>query len=284
VAHQPEDKDMPLGLGDMMGFNTQPSARETAPLKRGPEQSPGPVVADHAPSIKAESPSAPESQRVLPAAPQSTLHRMKEQGQFRQHYFKEVECFECHNKSKVGRSAKTSGCPACGATICLEDFDINISSTSPIHTRGDVLIRKTATINTSEIICRDLRVFGSVSARIDCSGEFLLRCTGTIIGEITCKKLVIEKGCDVHVLNVIHASEVDVRARIFANIHCTGAIHISPTGWVHGDVTARSVSIEPGGQLDGSMNILRSTPSPLPSILSGSGASQSALPFAEKSA
>ena len=41
---------------------------------------------------------------------------------------------------------------------------------------------------------------------------------------------------------------------------------------------------EPGGQLDGSMNILRTTPSVLPSIVSGLGGSQPALPFAEKSA
>jgi cytoskeletal protein CcmA (bactofilin family) len=270
-----------LGFGDMLASRH----RKSSVKKSEPAAASQPASAKPDPAPPAVAPPAA-------SAPQSTLLRMKEQGQFRQHYFKEAECFECHNKFKVGRSAKSAGCPNCGANICLEDFDINISSTAPIHTRGDVLIRKTANVTTSEICCRDLRVFGAVSARIECRGELLIRCTGTIIGEIQCRKLVIDKGCDVHILNTVNAGEVEVRARIFANIHCTGPVRISPTGWVHGDVTARSVAIEPGGQLDGSMNILRSTPAPAPaaSVLASIAASaapqplqQSVLPLAEQS-
>lgn len=283
VASTPDSSSgVALGFGDMIASRHTP--------KRPPARQPEKSVDEEseAPFFKPDPASAPPVSPTTAPAPQSTLLRMKEQGQFRQHYFKEAECFECHNKFKVGRSAKSAGCPNCGANICLEDFDINISSTAPIHTRGDVLIRKTANVTTSEICCRDLRVFGAVSARIECRGELLIRCTGTIIGEIHCRKLVIDKGCDVHILNTVNAGEVEVRARIFANIHCTGAVRISPTGWVHGDVTARSVAIEPGGQLDGSMNILRSNPTPATSVLASIAASappqpqQAVLPLAEQ--
>ena len=39
-------------------------------------------------------------------------------------------------------------------------MDINLPSTTPIRTRGDVLIRKNGNVNTSEVRCRDLKVHG----------------------------------------------------------------------------------------------------------------------------
>ena len=206
---------------------------------------------------------------ALPQGPTSagTLQKMKEQGYYRQQYFKDVECFDCHHKFKVGRSAKSTNCPTCGVSICLEDVEINQPSTAVIRTRGDVLIRKHGSVNTSEIKCRDLKVYGGVSANIECAGDMHLRCSGTIIGEIHCKHFVVEKGSDVRFVNAIYAEEVEIQARIFGNIQSSGPLNITATGWIHGDVTARSVSIEPGGQLDGAMNILRSTPAkPLPPI------------------
>jgi cytoskeletal protein CcmA (bactofilin family) len=196
----------------------------------------------------------------------STFQKMKEQGYYRQQYFKDVECFSCPNKFKVGRSAKSTQCPACGVHICLEDIDINVASTQSILTRGDVLIRKNGNVSAGHIKCRDLKVFGMVSAQIECSGDLVFRTSGTItiIGEIRCKRLVVEKGSDIHFHNVIYAEDVDLQARVSGNIQCSGRVLIGALGWIHGDVTARSVSIEPGGQLDGAMNILRTSSSTQP--------------------
>ena len=210
---------------------------------------------------------------ALPTAPMgaSTLQKMKDQGYYRQQYFKDVECFDCHNKFKVGRSAKSTNCPTCGAYICLEDFEINMPSSTPILTRGDVLIRKQGNVNTSEIKCRELRVFGAVSANIECSGDLIMRCSGTVIGEIHCKRFVVEKGSDIRFVNTIHAEEVEIQSRVVANILCNGLLTISGAGLIHGDVTASAVSIEPGGQLDGAMNIVRkasaaTSPPPAPPV------------------
>ena len=249
---------LPPGFGNMMGFTEAP-APEAAPTSR------------HASPDRA-------SETTPPSGPlaASTLQKMKEQGYYRQQYFKDVECFDCRNKFKVGRSAKSTQCPACGVHICLEDFDINVPSTQSILTRGDVLIRKNGNVNASQIKCRDLKVFGMVSGQIECSGDLQLRMAGTLIGEIRCRRFVVEKGSDIHFHNMVYADEVEVQARVFGNFQCSGRVVIGAQGWIHGDVTARAVSIEPGGQLDGAMNILRSTPQkqpapPLPS--SGSGPS-----------
>lgn len=262
-------EELPLGLGNMMlGLKEpeerrpKPAAAVTAPAPAAPVPKPN-VIERLRKSAPVRPPAPPPpTQGPLPAG---TLQKMKAQGYYQQQYFKEVECFDCSHKFKVGRSAKSTSCPSCGAYICMEDIDINVASNAAIRTRGDVLIRKNGNVNTSEIRCRDLKVQGMVTAQIECSGDLTMRTTGTVIGEIRCQNFIVEKGSDIHFLNTIHASDVDIQARIEGSIHCTGRVSIGAQGWVHGDVTARSVSIEPGGHLDGAMNILRASPSkPLP--------------------
>lgn len=219
---------------------------------------------DHAAATKYSTLRPPAS--VQPATPQSTLHKMKEQGESIQHYFKKVDCFDCGKSFKVGRSAKSTNCPTCGVYICLENFEITLNSTTPIRTRGDVMVRRNGKLSTTEIHCRNLTVQGSVSGNIDCTGDFIINTSGKHIGSVNCHRIVIEKGSDIRFLNTIVANEIVVRGIIYGNIQCNGSVIIAETGRVNGDVTAHSVSIQPGGQLDGAMHIIRSSlPKPPPS-------------------
>ncbi|HBJ86660.1 MAG TPA: hypothetical protein DDZ88_22945 [Verrucomicrobiales bacterium] len=195
----------------------------------------------------------------------SSLQKMKEQGMYRNQYFKDAECFDCGHKFKTGRSAKSANCPACGAYISLEDVEINMTSTQSVKTRGNVLVRKRGRLSASSVQCRDLECHGTIEANVTCSGDAAFRTTGSIIGEIRCQRFVVEKGADVAFLNHVHATEVEVQARVTGTIFCTGPVLISGNGSVNGDVTARSVSIEPGGELNGAMNIVRGkNPAPPP--------------------
>lgn len=181
---------------------------------------------------------------------------------YRNQYFKDAECFDCGHKFKTGRSAKSANCPACGAYISLEDVEINMTSTQSIKTRGDVLIRKRGRLSASSVQCRDLNCQGVIEANVTCSGDATFRTTGSIIGEIHCQRFVVEKGADVAFLNTVHAEEVDIQARVTGTIFSTGPVLIGGNGSVNGDVTARSVSIEPGGELNGAMNIVRGKSKP----------------------
>ena len=200
------------------------------------------------------------------APPNSTLEKMKSQSVYRQQYFKDIECFECGHKLKVSRSSKITDCVQCGALICLEDLDINLHHTEPIRTRGDVIVRKPGLITTSKIECKDLRCLGTIEAEIDCQGEATFRTEGTITGPISCRKLTIEKGADVIFTHTVKAGDMFINARVTGNLNASGKITIGLYGAVNGDVTARSVAIEPGGELNGAMNIIRvpSTPSAPP--------------------
>jgi cytoskeletal protein CcmA (bactofilin family) len=179
---------------------------------------------------------------------------------YRNQYFKDADCFDCGHSFKTGRSARSANCPACGAYISLEDVEINMNSTQLIKTRGDVIIRKRGHLTASELHCRDLNCQGQFEANVFCGGDARLKCTGTIIGEIRCRRLIVEKGSDIVFKNAVHAGEVEIHSRVTGSIFSTGPVLIGSNGSVNGDVTARSVSIEPGGELNGAMNIVRSKP------------------------
>ncbi|HYF37884.1 MAG TPA: polymer-forming cytoskeletal protein, partial [Prosthecobacter sp.] len=88
-----------------------------------------------------------------------------------------------------------------------------------------------------------------------------------------------EKGCDVTFQSPVHADEVEVHARVTGSLVSSGLLLIGANGCANGDVTARSVSIEPGGELNGSMNIVRSSkPKPKPAPESAEAEAELPLP------
>ena len=190
----------------------------------------------------------------------SSIQKMKDTGMYRNQYFKDADCFDCGHKFKTSRSARSANCPACGAYISLEDVEINMNATQPVKTRGDVIIRKRGHLSASSLQCRDLRCFGNLEANVECSGDAIFKATGTVIGEIRCRRFIVEKGSDLVFKNPIRAEEVEIQARITGNVFSSGLVLIGANGSVNGDVTARSVSIEPGGELNGAMNIVRGKP------------------------
>lgn len=200
----------------------------------------------------------------------STLQKMKAEGMYRNQYFKDAECFDCSHKFKVSRSTRSTGCPNCGSTICLEDIEINMPSMQAIRTRGDVLIRKRGQVTTDVIICKDLRCQGTLEANVQATGDAIFRAVGNMVGEIRCRRFIVEKGADLVFLNEVHAEEVEVYARVTATIFSTGSFVIGNGGSVNGDISARSVSIEPGGELNGGMSIIRGPAAPKPEVPSES--------------
>jgi cytoskeletal protein CcmA (bactofilin family) len=256
-----------LGLGMMLqalGSPPQSNGEHTAP-KSAPMSEERGIAPDFVeistepiqPSPNHRRPSGPLQQDP----PTTGLQRMKDQGMFRQQYFKEAQCFDCSHKFKVGRSSRSASCPQCGAYISMEDVDLNMPSTQSIKTRGDVIIRKRGQLEAAELHCRELRCFGTITAEIHCLGDAIFRTVGQIVGEVRCRRFVVEKGSEITFLNSIHADEVEVHASITGNVFSKGQVLISSHGAINGDVTGRSVSIEPGGELNGAMNIVRASPS-----------------------
>jgi cytoskeletal protein CcmA (bactofilin family) len=187
----------------------------------------------------------------------SALQKMRDQGFYRNHHFKQAQCFECDKKFKVGRSSRSANCPSCGAYMSMEDVELNMPSTQAIKTRGDVMIRKRGQLTASHLYAKDLRCFGMVAANIHCLGDAMFKTTGTIIGEVRCRKFIVEKGSNLDFMNEVHAEEIEINAPVKGHFFSTGKLSILGSGAVDGSITGRSINIEPGGELNGSMNIVR---------------------------
>ncbi len=256
----PEPELIPAEEAAQAGFGAFLQAA-SAKLPTPPETPTPKAEHPHLPLIKPRPepaiPPAPPPPSVPATPPNSTLEKMKSQSVYRQQYFKDIECFECGHKIIVSRSSKFTDCPQCKALICLEDLDINLRHTEPIRTRGDVTVRKLGQIITSKVQCKDLRCLGLIDAEVDCQGEATFRTEGTIKGPVQCAKLTIEKGADVTFTDPVKAGDMFINSRVTATLSATGKITIGLYGSVNGDVTARAVTIDPGGELNGAMNILR---------------------------
>ena len=247
---------------DSAGSTPQPSGRTSVETQR---QQPELKLEEQAvvPERRASSNSPPPTPAPAPMNA-SSIQRMKDLGMYRNQYFKDAECFDCGHKFKTGRSARSANCPTCGAQISLEDVEVNMNSTQAVKTRGDLIIRKRGHLSTTSVQCRELRCFGVVEANMQCTADAIFKTTGKIIGELRCQRFVVEKGSDIVFNNMIRAEEVEIHARVTGSITCTGSVLIGMNGSVNGDVTARSVSIEPGGELNGAMNIVRGKPAAPP--------------------
>jgi len=249
------------GFGVFLKQQVTPA--ETAPLVQKPVPEPQ-LPLEEAPAARRPQSNSPPPTPAPEPMSASTLQKMREQGIYRNAYFKDADCFDCGHKFKVSRSSRSANCPQCGALISLEDVEINMASSQSIKTRGDVLIRKRGHLSTDLVICRDLRCQGILEANIQAAGDAAFRTVGNIIGEIRCKRFIIEKGADVTFLNLIYAEEAEIQAKITGTIICSGPLTIGKDGAVFGDVTVRSVNIEPGGELNGAMNIVRTQVMPKP--------------------
>lgn len=257
------------GFGAFLKSQVQPEATEkaSAVVEEKPAASELDAKRDDEPITSSLRRPVSNSPAPTPApAPMnaSSIQKMKDLGMYRNQYFKDAECFDCGHKFKTSRSARSANCPTCGAYISLEDVEINMNATQPVKTRGDVIIRKRGHLSASSLQCRDLRCFGNLEANVECGGDAIFKATGTIIGEIRCRRFIVEKGSDLVFKNPIRAEEVEVHARITGTIFSSGPVLIGTNGAVNGDVTARAVSIEPGGELNGAMNIVRAKPAAPP--------------------
>lgn len=94
------------------------------------------------------------------------------------------------------------------------------------------------------VIGEDMEVRGPITT------ASALQISGEVTGDITAgDEVVIDRGGQV--VGKISATRVIVRGRVRGPVASSGRLVIEATGIVHGDVVARSLHIDDGGQLQG---------------------------------
>lgn len=166
-----------------------------------------------------------------------------------------VRCFKCNHQQWVSLSAASTQCGRCSVYISLEDHEITRPWIQNIRTRGDVVVTRRGSLVGCDVACDNLTVAGKISASVDCSGNAHFRHSGTVMGNMHCKQLIVDKRCQLDFPQGVIAESAEIHGTIVGDITCSGTIRIFKNGAVLGDAVARAVILKDGGVLTGNMSI-----------------------------
>jgi len=179
----------------------------------------------------------------------TTLSQVADSG--RRENQRQVDCFECHATHKVAGASTSTICPFCSTYLDLRDIEIKDRTNQRIRTRGNVVVaRKGALLGTS-IQCGNLTIHGSVSGSIHAAGDVSLKSDGKILGEIRCRRFILDRKCKVHCLQPVRAEIVEIHGIVSGHFHATRCITLSRHASLTGSATSQTIAVEPGAVLNG---------------------------------
>ena len=166
---------------------------------------------------------------------------------------REVVCFDCRSVNKASATASSTQCGNCGTFIDLRDVEIRERSTQRIRTRGHVTIHKKGALLGTAIHCGSLIIEGSVAGSLYAQETIEFRTDAKILGEIRCRRLVIEKRCQVQGLQPIHVENLELQGRLTARVFASGSVHLGKHARLEGALNAAQVKMDPGAEWEGVM-------------------------------
>ena len=181
----------------------------------------------------------------------ASLNSGKNSGAFTKDPPREVLCLECSSTHKVAAASTSTICPGCSTYIDLRNIEIKDRTNQRIRTRGDVVVEKKGALLGTSIHCGHLTLYGTVSGSIYASGDLTLKADQRIIGEIRCRRFILEKKCAAHCLQPVHAAEVEIHGHATGHFYATGSITLHRHAILDGSVTAQSIIVAPGAVLNG---------------------------------
>ncbi|MGB0155137.1 MAG: polymer-forming cytoskeletal protein [Verrucomicrobiales bacterium] len=176
----------------------------------------------------------------------------------------EVRCFRCFHIQQVSRFARSTQCERCCVYISLANYEVKTHKSHTLQTRGDIIVAKRGSLTDCEIACHHLVANGSIDAYVDCSGDATFRKSGVVRGEVFCRRLLIDKHCEVEFPDGVKVQRADINGTLKGNLTCSGSVKISKTGVVEGDVKAIDITIKEGGAVNGETDIDPDTTTELP--------------------
>lgn len=168
-----------------------------------------------------------------------------------------TRCFDCGATLQYSDKTAAVSCSRCSATVSLEDVEIRDHRREPVKTRGNLTIRRNASLAAPEIACETLRVHGKITGRIDCHGDAFFRSSGKVVGSFHCRHLFVHSDSDLTFVPGIRAETAEIHGRVAGDLICEGTVRISRTGTVVGDCIAPAIHLESGGVLSGQMQIAK---------------------------
>jgi cytoskeletal protein CcmA (bactofilin family)/ribosomal protein L37AE/L43A len=179
----------------------------------------------------------------------------KIEGLFNRQRNRVVACFECKRKHEVSDAATSTNCPGCSAHIDLRDYKIITSFSRSIRTRGELHLTSKGDLSSTSVVCKSALIEGKLRGNLQCEESATINYVGKIPGRLTANYVCVERKADVQCFRRVRAASIDIKGRMSAEIIATGPVNIHKTGFLEGNVTAKSINIEKGGIFSGQLVI-----------------------------
>ena len=168
---------------------------------------------------------------------------------------RKVKCLECKHEHDAPAEASSTLCPACGAYVSLKNYIISTHWNGRIETRGNVTIQKKATVTDITVRCHNIVVLGTLKGGIDCSGDITLNSNSKIMGNVSCRRLIIDKRANVAFANEVECEEAIIDGHVTGHFICKGKLHLKNKAVLNGNMIVANMTIDKGARHNGQISI-----------------------------
>jgi len=107
---------------------------------------------------------------------------------------KKIRCLKCDKEIFTDKKAQAATCQHCYTRNDLTDHKVKTLLGVNLETHGTLHLKKRGIIEISSIRVGNAVVQGKIKGDVNAMGTVEISKTGEIYGEITCRKLIVNKG------------------------------------------------------------------------------------------
>jgi len=107
---------------------------------------------------------------------------------------KRIHCLKCDKEIFTDEKAQAATCQHCYSRNDLSDYKVKSLLGKNLETHGTLHLKKRGIIEISSICVGNAVVQGKIKGDVNAKGTVEISKTGEIYGEITCRKLIVNKG------------------------------------------------------------------------------------------
>lgn len=171
-----------------------------------------------------------------------------------------ITCFECGAELEVPLSAQSSMCKRCSRYIDLQDYRITNAVSKNFKTKGTFALEPTGYVFNTEAIVGDAVIKGRFLGKLIAERSLAIYSSAEIKGTFTAGRLIIPAANRFGWKEVIKAGSAEIAGELAANLHVEGTITLRSTARFFGDMRAKSLVVEEGAVLVGSVQIASKEP------------------------
>lgn len=177
------------------------------------------------------------------------------EGLWNRHQSSVIECFDCKRKQEVNGAATSTSCPSCSVHIDLRDYKITTAFSRTIKTHGAVHLTAKGDLSSTAVTCTSALIEGKLRGNLECVQTATINYNGKIAGRLKARQVIIERRSDIQFFRRLRVGSIEIKGRMIGEVIAEGVVNIHKTGSLDGNVTARGISVEKGGNFSGQLII-----------------------------